>query len=447
MSVYRRPNSKHYVVELRWRGHPRIRLSTATASKTRARQIEATLVRLRDAGRRDLIELIVAGKLDLLDVHNRYLRDPASLEQVMTRQETPALGPLVEQWFVWMRDPSTISPRTRRPYAPKSIERYVEGWTELFNVLPRGRETPLGDLTRGCMLEYRTARRRAGCTGSTLNRDLSGVQSFLRWAEDEAGLAVPHFRMPKEREPEGRERWLDAREVAAVETATPRDWWPLFALLIYTGLRIGEALGLQWADVRLLERRIRVHEKGGRRLKTASSQRDVPIPAPLAAILEEHRAHIRSGPADPAFPTPYGDYWRALHRFQRSVRQAKIAPATIHDLRHTFGVHCAQAGVPLPRLQKLLGHSSPVMTMRYMKHAPESYFAEDAARVAASLQGSTGVRESVSANGQGGQSPWLANVRSAHDFAHSEPRRRAELRGRGLRKLNQRTTLRSLPAR
>ena len=60
---------------------------------------------------------------------------------------------------------------------------------------------------------------------------------------------------------------------------------------------------------------------------------------------------------------------------------------TIHDLRHTFGVHCAQAGVPIARLQKLLGHASPHMTLRYMKHAPESYFVEDAARVAASLGG------------------------------------------------------------
>ena len=59
----------------------------------------------------------------------------------------------------------------------------------------------------------------------------------------------------------------------------------------------------------------------------------------------------------------------------------------IHDLRHTFGVHCAQAGVPIARLQKLLGHASPIMTMRYMKHAPESYFVEDAAKVLASLSG------------------------------------------------------------
>lgn len=56
-------------------------------------------------------------------------------------------------------------------------------------------------------------------------------------------------------------------------------------------------------------------------------------------------------------------------------------------------LHCAQAGVPLPRLQKLMGHASPVMTMRYMKHAPEAYFSEDAARLAASIQGSAAAAE------------------------------------------------------
>lgn len=59
----------------------------------------------------------------------------------------------------------------------------------------------------------------------------------------------------------------------------------------------------------------------------------------------------------------------------------------IHDLRHTFGVHCAQAGIPIVRIQRLLGHATPLMALRYMKHAPENYFAEDAARVAASLTG------------------------------------------------------------
>jgi integrase len=59
----------------------------------------------------------------------------------------------------------------------------------------------------------------------------------------------------------------------------------------------------------------------------------------------------------------------------------------VHALRHTFAVHAIQAGLPLPRLQKLLGHATPTMTMRYARHAPEPYFAEDAAKIGASLGG------------------------------------------------------------
>jgi hypothetical protein len=55
---------------------------------------------------------------------------------------------------------------------------------------------------------------------------------------------------------------------------------------------------------------------------------------------------------------------------------------TIHDLlRHTFVVHCAQVGVPLPRIQKLL---------RYMQQAPEAYFVGDAVRIAGSIQERSG---------------------------------------------------------
>ena len=40
------------------------------------------------------------------------------------------------------------------------------------------------------------------------------------------------------------------------------------------------------------------------------------------------------------------------------------------------------------RLQKLLGHTTPLMTLRYMKHGPESYFREDAASIAHPSRGS-----------------------------------------------------------
>jgi len=50
-------------------------------------------------------------------------------------------------------------------------------------------------------------------------------------------------------------------------------------------------------------------------------------------------------------------------------------------------VHAAQAGIPIVRLQKLLGHADPTMTMRYMKHAPEAYMDQDAAAIAARMAG------------------------------------------------------------
>ena len=45
------------------------------------------------------------------------------------------------------------------------------------------------------------------------------------------------------------------------------------------------------------------------------------------------------------------------------------------------------AGVPIVRLQKLLGHATAAMTLRYMKHAPEAYLDEDAAAIAAHMTG------------------------------------------------------------
>ncbi len=62
--------------------------------------------------------------------------------------------------------------------------------------------------------------------------------------------------------------------------------------------------------------------------------------------------------------------------------------AAIRQSRRFFGVHAAQAGVPLPRLQKLMGPASPIVTRRYMAHAPASYLSGDAALIDASINAS-----------------------------------------------------------
>jgi integrase len=149
-------------------------------------------------------------------------------------------------------------------------------------------------------------------------------------------------------------------------------------------MRVGEALGLRWGDIQFADGVIAVHT-GYRELKSETSDRDVPIPGPLAAVLDAHAGRMSHDPGDLIFAGVLGDYWRARRVWRQIVKRAGISYCRIHDLRHTFGVHAARAGVPLARLQRLLGHAHPHMTMRYMRHAPNGDFAADAARVAESM--------------------------------------------------------------
>lgn len=398
MSPHKR--GRVYYIDIRWRGYPRLKLSTDTANKERAIAMEQTVHALRSAGRRDILELLAARRLHLPDVHEAWLKRGDELEQLRARAESPALGELVDRWLEWLRSPAGISPRTKRRYSPRTIVRYNTSWEGFFAVLPRGRDSTLADLTSGFVADYRRGRKRAHggreryegkgsapLSGGTLNRDMVALSSFLTWCRDVEGLQVIRPRISKEKETAGRERWLSSDELAAFERECPAEWWPLFAVLFYTGARLGEATGLRGADVLLHAKRIAVHE-GDRRVKSAHSVRHLPIPQPLEEALGHQLARVSPGPADLVFPD--GQDYKAVRRvWDTTCKAAEISGATPHDARHTFGVHAAQAGVPIVRLQKLLGHATPQMTLRYMRHAPESYIDEDGSAIAEHMAGKT----------------------------------------------------------
>ncbi len=405
MSLYKR--GRNYYIDFRRRGAPRMQLSCGTGNKAFARAMETTLENLYREGRLDLLGLLKEKRLTLRQLHDAVLAGPRAVDILRTEADSPALGPLVEEWFEWLASPAGISPRTHRRFSPRTVRRYRSNWEAFFEMLPNSRASGLSELTSGFVTDYRKHRvkaeggnarnrRKDGARPSpaTVNRDLTALGSFLTWCEDSKGMAVSRPKSMHEREPSGRERWLDHQEVHAVEAACSLEWWSLFATLIYTGMRIGEAHELRVGDVQLSARRITIHESYGR-TKTSKSNRDVPIPDPLAEVLAEYLGLIPHGPADLLFPPPLNDYGKAYRKWRQVALQAglhdhgkKPKPnAQIHDLRHTYGVHAAHSGVPIVRLQKLMGHATPHMTLRYMKHAPEAYFAEDAARIASSIGG------------------------------------------------------------
>ena len=64
----------------------------------------------------------------------------AALQHRLAAAASPAIGPLLDEWYAWLDEPATLSPKTRRPYAPKTIQRYKVSWTRLLALLPQGKQ-------------------------------------------------------------------------------------------------------------------------------------------------------------------------------------------------------------------------------------------------------------------------------------------------------------------
>jgi integrase len=164
----------------------------------------------------------------------------------------------------------------------------------------------------------------------------------------------------------------------------------LFAsLALNSGARIGEILALDLCDVDLVKRRIRIW----RILEDASSQvqertkgfneRWVGINDALFDAFMFYKSQTKfDDPSTPLIHRPDGTRHehRAIRKFHIQLcHQAQVREIRIHDLRHTFASHYIMNGGSLSELQGLLGHSSPMMTLKYAHMSPG--FLESRAKV------------------------------------------------------------------
>ena len=141
----------------------------------------------------------------------------------------------------------------------------------------------------------------------------------------------------------------------------------LLALFAYGGLRRSELLGLDWDDVDLDRRLIRVRNaKGGR-------QRVVPIHPGLVSLFVEYAA-TRKRTGDPALfvgvhgkrlsPTILSMTFR---RYTDAAGVSRRKHVTPHTLRHVFATELLSAGANLRQIQELLGHKHLDSTQRYTR--------------------------------------------------------------------------------
>jgi len=206
-------------------------------------------------------------------------------------------------------------------------------------------------------------------------RELAGVRSFFRWLDrtgrmHNAAIDLLHAPKTPKRLPRPVSETSTQDILEGARDSANQDWIglrdeALFTLLYGAGLRISEALGLKWRDLRQGDR-ITVTGKG-------SKQRQVPLLPLVKATLEKYRV---AGPfaGEPNAFIFVGARGQGLNpgvaqRQLRNLRRLLGLPDSVtpHALRHSFATHLLADGVDLRSLQELLGHSSLSTTQLYTR--------------------------------------------------------------------------------
>jgi integrase len=126
----------------------------------------------------------------------------------------------------------------------------------------------------------------------------------------------------------------------------------------------------------------------------------------VAGALDRHyAASAWQGDNDLVFCHPLtGNPWdgsKLRKRYKAALQAAGVRPVRFHDLRHTFGVRCAAAGVPMRTLMEWMGHRDLKTTLIYADYAPsaheaamiEAAFAPRSSRLASPLDESSHAAE------------------------------------------------------
>ncbi len=180
--------------------------------------------------------------------------------------------------------------------------------------------------------------------------------------------------------------------------ATSDAYSPIWLLLVQTGMRRGEVLGLRWQDIDLVKQRLQVRQSleeinGATHFttpKTAAALRTITLFPESVSALSEHRKrqlarrlllgaawddHDLVFASETGGPLTPSNVLRNLYAIIRAVNEATnrdedtLPRFHIHDLRHTHATHLLMDGWDVARVARRLGHANPAITLKLYAHA------------------------------------------------------------------------------
>lgn len=307
----------------------------------------------------------------------------SDLNPVLELAAEPDLARQITLWRNYLAYEKHLSKHTLRAY--------TQDLTQFIDFLYEHREeaVSLNTLSDTSLADFRSwlsRRHMDGLAASSRARSLSGVKNFLKWLDKSGAMHNTHIKLvrtPKlpHKLPKPLEQTQTLRLVHMAEgempeslfsedTAHHADWVTLrdralFTLLYGCGLRIGEALALNIADLPQ-DGFIRVMGKGRK-------ERQVPVLKIVERMIDEYRRACEVVFAEtPDRPLFMGERGKRLNqgiaqKSMRDIRPVLNLPdtATPHALRHSFATHLLENGTNLREIQELLGHESLSTTQRY----------------------------------------------------------------------------------
>lgn len=282
----------------------------------------------------------------------------------------------LDEWLVNFVAPSTKQ-RTVIRY-----EQHIRG-----HIAPSIGQKELDDLTPVVLQSFITEmlsrgndKTGKGLSASSVNSIISILQNSLR-AAHELGYAKEYnanaIRRPKSK---GRKvECFSLAEQRKIEKAVLSDKKAKMfgvVLCLYTGLRVGELIALQWKDVDFQKGLLTVcrscHDVQGGIVfdepKTPTSRRVIPLPKQLISMLKSIK---KSGNSD--FVVSSRGKAVKIRSYQRSfellLKRLGIVCRGFHSLRHTFATRALECGMDVRTLAEILGHKNPAVTLNRYAHS------------------------------------------------------------------------------
>jgi len=265
-------------------------------------------------------------------------------------RECPSFKFFVDEEFLpWSYVQHHAHPETYRRYkvSSKPLVRFFR-----FN---------LNEITTSHVEQFKI-RRLKDCSAAGVNRDLAALRLILNFSVKQGYLERNPFKGVKMlQEGPGMMRIVSHEEEALyLYKANPllRD---IATLMLQTGMRPKEVYTIRKEDVNLKERFLFVPYG-----KTVYARRTIPLTDEAMGVLERRR---KSPYIFPHRDKP--DHPMVYCRSHEALAKKLNLTFRLYDLRHTFGSRAIMAGVDLPTLKEIMGHSSITLRMRYVHPTPE----------------------------------------------------------------------------